>query len=121
MPIHFVGDNDGCFKCASNDTPKKSTEPTMTVHVSALRELLPKQCVCELIWCDNQDMIADPLTKGKTRIHVLNTVLRSREWSEEHEIETRSFKPPPTVALVVQIAQWLTPCAQLLDHRKTSF
>eukprot|EP00974_Lingulodinium_polyedra_P003781 355845-Lingulodinium_polyedra.AAC.1 len=43
MPIHLVGDNDGCFKCATNDNPKTSTEPTMTVHISALRELLEKQ------------------------------------------------------------------------------
>eukprot|EP00975_Prorocentrum_lima_P027863 5859342-Prorocentrum_lima.AAC.1 len=85
--------------------PKKSTEPTMAVHVSALRELL------------NQDMIADPLTKGKTRITVLNTVLHSREWAEEYETKTWSFKPPPTVALVEQIAH----CAQLLYHRKPSF
>eukprot|EP00975_Prorocentrum_lima_P054814 11492204-Prorocentrum_lima.AAC.1 len=40
MPRHLVGDNDGCFKCASNDNLQTSTEPTMTVHVSALRELL---------------------------------------------------------------------------------
>eukprot|EP00975_Prorocentrum_lima_P016681 3537334-Prorocentrum_lima.AAC.1 len=69
MPRHFVGDNDGCFKCASKDNPKTSTGPTMTVHVSALRELLDKQCVCELTWCDNRDMIAGPLGKGKTHRH----------------------------------------------------
>eukprot|EP00975_Prorocentrum_lima_P029281 6149441-Prorocentrum_lima.AAC.1 len=63
MPIHLVGDYDGCFKCASKGNPKTSTEPTMTVHVSALRESLQKQCVRELVWCDNRDMIADPLTK----------------------------------------------------------
>eukprot|EP00975_Prorocentrum_lima_P069608 12927292-Prorocentrum_lima.AAC.1 len=68
MPVHLVGDNDGCFKCASSDNHGTSTEPTMTVHVSALRELLQKQCVCEFIWRDNRDMIADPLTKWKTPI-----------------------------------------------------
>eukprot|EP00975_Prorocentrum_lima_P006972 1496991-Prorocentrum_lima.AAC.1 len=26
MPIYLVGDNDGCFKCATNDNPKTSTE-----------------------------------------------------------------------------------------------
>eukprot|EP00975_Prorocentrum_lima_P057353 12028413-Prorocentrum_lima.AAC.1 len=44
MPIYLVGDNDGYFKCATNDNPKISTEPTMTVQISALRELLEKQC-----------------------------------------------------------------------------
>eukprot|EP00975_Prorocentrum_lima_P034119 7170285-Prorocentrum_lima.AAC.1 len=56
MPIYLAGDNDGCFKCATNDNPKTSTEPTMTVHTSALRELLEKQCVRQIIWCDNRDM-----------------------------------------------------------------
>eukprot|EP00975_Prorocentrum_lima_P025987 5465880-Prorocentrum_lima.AAC.1 len=36
MPIHLAGDNDGRFKCASNDNPGTGTEPTMTVHASAL-------------------------------------------------------------------------------------
>eukprot|EP00975_Prorocentrum_lima_P013113 2784784-Prorocentrum_lima.AAC.1 len=66
MPIYLVGDNDGCFKCDTNDNPKTSTEPTMTVHISALLELLEKQCIREIIWCDNRDMVSDPLTKGKT-------------------------------------------------------
>eukprot|EP00975_Prorocentrum_lima_P053119 11140053-Prorocentrum_lima.AAC.1 len=49
MPICLVGDNDGCFKCATNGNPKS--------------ELFQKQCMRELIWCDNRDMVADPLTK----------------------------------------------------------
>eukprot|EP00975_Prorocentrum_lima_P050356 10543445-Prorocentrum_lima.AAC.1 len=36
MPIYLVGDNDSCFKCATNDNPKTRTEATMTVHISAL-------------------------------------------------------------------------------------
>eukprot|EP00975_Prorocentrum_lima_P031003 6508265-Prorocentrum_lima.AAC.1 len=36
MPIYLGGDKDGCFKCATNDNPTTSTEPTMTVHISAL-------------------------------------------------------------------------------------
>eukprot|EP00975_Prorocentrum_lima_P022239 4677764-Prorocentrum_lima.AAC.1 len=69
MPTHLVGDNDGCFNCASNDNPKMRTEPTLTIHLIALREQLEKQCVRELIWCDNRDMMADPFSKGKTRIN----------------------------------------------------
>eukprot|EP00975_Prorocentrum_lima_P015398 3260861-Prorocentrum_lima.AAC.1 len=73
----------------------------MAIHVSALRELLEKQCERKLIWCDNRDVIADPLTKGKTRRHALNTVLHNGEWAVEHETKKWSFKPPPTVALCV--------------------
>eukprot|EP00975_Prorocentrum_lima_P070225 12930804-Prorocentrum_lima.AAC.1 len=44
MAIHLVGDNDGCFNCASSDNPKMITEPTLTIYVSVLRDLLEKQC-----------------------------------------------------------------------------
>eukprot|EP00975_Prorocentrum_lima_P035744 7514029-Prorocentrum_lima.AAC.1 len=54
-------------------------------------------------------MIADPLTKGKTQRHVLNTVLHNGEWVVEHETKKWSFKPPPAVALFVQIAHGLNP------------
>eukprot|EP00975_Prorocentrum_lima_P040333 8469217-Prorocentrum_lima.AAC.1 len=71
----------------------------MTIHVSALRELLQKQCVRELIWCDNRDMIADPLTKAKARRHVLNIVLRNGEWVVVHEIKEWSLKHETTVEI----------------------
>eukprot|EP00975_Prorocentrum_lima_P030861 6476078-Prorocentrum_lima.AAC.1 len=46
MPIHVVGDNDGVFKCVINDNTTMNTEPTLTLHVRALRELLEKaECV----------------------------------------------------------------------------
>eukprot|EP00975_Prorocentrum_lima_P068485 12920973-Prorocentrum_lima.AAC.1 len=40
MPLHVVGDKDGVFKCVINDNPKMNIEPTLTLHVRALRELL---------------------------------------------------------------------------------
>eukprot|EP00975_Prorocentrum_lima_P048509 10148075-Prorocentrum_lima.AAC.1 len=67
----------------------------MTVHVSALRELLQKQCVRELVWCDNRGMMADPLTNGKTRRNVLNIALHSGEWVVEHETKKRSLTHLP--------------------------
>eukprot|EP00975_Prorocentrum_lima_P030494 6394692-Prorocentrum_lima.AAC.1 len=42
MPFHTVGDNDGVFKCVINDNPNMNTEPTLTLHVCALRELLDR-------------------------------------------------------------------------------
>eukprot|EP00975_Prorocentrum_lima_P013605 2891285-Prorocentrum_lima.AAC.1 len=43
MPIHVAGDNDGVFKCVINDNPNMNTEPPLTLHVRALRELLEKR------------------------------------------------------------------------------
>eukprot|EP00975_Prorocentrum_lima_P038877 8166255-Prorocentrum_lima.AAC.1 len=64
--------------------------------MSALRELLEKQCIREIIWCHNRDMVADPLTKGKTLRHVLNTVLHNGEWAVEHETKKWSHTAPST-------------------------
>eukprot|EP00975_Prorocentrum_lima_P011301 2400997-Prorocentrum_lima.AAC.1 len=68
----------------------------MTVHIRALRELLEKQCIRDIIWCDNPDMVAYPLTPGKTLRHVLNTVLLNGEWVVEHETKKWSHRAPPT-------------------------
>ena len=72
-PLIVVGDNDGVFKTVTAQNPKATTEPVLTPHVRAFRELLDKKVIKELIWADNRDMVADPLTKGKTRRNVLNT------------------------------------------------
>eukprot|EP00975_Prorocentrum_lima_P033547 7038865-Prorocentrum_lima.AAC.1 len=72
----------------------------MTVHISALRELLEKQCIREIIWCDHRDMVADPFTKGKTLRNVLNIVLHNGGWVVEHETKKWSHKAPSTVAPV---------------------
>ena len=101
MPICLVGDNDGCFMHVSNDNPKMSTEPTLTLHLRALRELLGKQCVREFVWCDNRDMIAY-LTKGKTRRNVFNAVLHNGEWIVAHETKKWNVKSVSSAALFVQ-------------------
>eukprot|EP00975_Prorocentrum_lima_P006388 1376272-Prorocentrum_lima.AAC.1 len=45
-------------------------------------------------------MVADPLTKGKTLRHVLNTVLHDGEWVVEHETKKWSHKAPTPVAIL---------------------
>eukprot|EP00975_Prorocentrum_lima_P018440 3883069-Prorocentrum_lima.AAC.1 len=55
-------------------------------------------------------MVADPLTKGKTLKHVLNTVLHNGERVVQHEVKKWSHTISPTVALFVQA--WLNPSAQ---------
>ena len=66
-PIHLCGDNKGVFTAVSAQNPKTPAEPNLTSHVRALRELLDKSgLITTIVWVDNRDMIADPLTKGKT-------------------------------------------------------
>ena len=74
-PIHLCGDNKGVFTAVSAQNPKTPAEPTLTPHVKALRELVDSNMITVLVWVDNRDMIADPLTKGKTRRNELSDVL----------------------------------------------
>ena len=84
LPIHLCGDNKGVFTAVCAQNPKANAEPTLTSHIKALRELLDCHAIGTLIWIDNRDMIADPLTKGKTRRNELNDVLNSAYWKVLH-------------------------------------
>ena len=55
--------------------PQTPAEPTLTAHVKSLREFLDRGHIRKLLWLDNRDMVADPLTKGKTKRNELNEVL----------------------------------------------
>ena len=79
-PIHLCGDNKGVFTAVSAQNPKTTAEPTLTPHVKALRELIDSNTITTLVWVDNHDMIANPLTKGKTRRNELNDVLDTGHW-----------------------------------------
>ncbi len=39
------------------------------------------------MWVDNRDMLADPLTKGKTRRNEINDVLNKGMWTINHKTE----------------------------------
>ena len=86
-PIHLCGDNKGVFTAVSAQNPKTTSEPTLTPHVKALREHIDRQAIRSIVWVDNRDMIADPLTKGKTRRNELNTVLDKGVWVIRHPTE----------------------------------
>ena len=60
-----MGDNDGVFRAVTSENPKAASEPILTPHIRAYREMIDKQQVGGIGWCDNRDMVADPLTKGK--------------------------------------------------------
>ena len=80
----IMGDNDGVFRAVTSENPKTASEPILTPHVRAYREMLDKQQLGGVGWCDNRDMIADPLTKGKTRRNDLNIMLNCGIWNVKH-------------------------------------
>ena len=91
VPCYVVGDNDGVFKAVSAENPRTASEPILTPHIRAYREMLDRHLIKQTIWCDNRDMIADPLTKGKTQRNLLNHVLNHGEWIVQHA--TRAWPP----------------------------
>ena len=58
----------------------------MTTHVRAYREIIESKQIQAMGWIDNRDMIADPLTKGKTQRNAINAVLNYGEWSVKQPI-----------------------------------
>ena len=79
LPIYIVGDNKGVFAAVSAENPAAKAEPVLTPHVKALRELIDRG-ILRIVWADNRDMVADPLTKGKTKRNELNHTLTKGEW-----------------------------------------
>ena len=86
-PIHQCGDNKGVFTAVSSQNPKTTAEPTLTPHVKALREYLDLRAITTIVWVDNRDMIADPLTKGKTKRNEINDVLNKGIWKIKYATE----------------------------------
>ncbi len=87
MPVMLAGDNKGVFQTITAQNPKAPTEPLLTPHIRAIRDFLDRNLLNTLFWIDNRDMIADPLTKGKTRRNILNDVLSTGRWKIEHPTE----------------------------------
>ena len=80
-PIHLCGDNKGVFTAVTAQNPKTPAEPTLTAHVKALREYLDMCHIARYIWLDNRNMLADALTKGKTKRNELVDVLDKGFWN----------------------------------------
>ena len=70
----IIGDNDGVYRAVIAENPKAASEPVLTPHIRAYCEMIDTYQVGGIGWCDNRDMIADPLTKGKTIRHDLNAM-----------------------------------------------
>ena len=81
-----LGDNDGVWRAVTAENPKTPTEPALTPHVRALREMLDKRQIKAIGWTDNRDMIADPLTKGKTQRNIINVVMNTGTYIIKHPV-----------------------------------
>ena len=102
----IMGDNDGVFRAVTSENPKTASEPILTPHVRAYREMLDKQQIGGIGWCDNRDMLADPLTKGKTRRNDLNVMLNRclptpSVWEEAASRVCSSHRLHPDVQVAV--------------------
>ena len=87
-PIHLCGDNKGVFMAVSAQNPKTPAEPNLTPHVRAIREFLDRTGhITPIVWVDNRDMVADPLTTGKTIRNALIAVLDKGIWLIVHPTE----------------------------------
>ena len=78
LPIYLAGDNRGVYTSVSAENPSAKAEPVLTPHVKALRELVDRG-ILRIVWVDNRDMVADPLTKGKTKRNELNHTMTNGE------------------------------------------
>ena len=79
LPIYLAGDNKGVLTSVRSENPSAKAEPVLTPHVKALRELVDRGII-RLVWVDNRDMVADPLTKGKTKRNSLNFTMSQGAW-----------------------------------------
>ena len=52
------------FQAIHSHTIKIPSEKSLALHLFWLRELLDRQVINELKWCDTRDMTADGHTKG---------------------------------------------------------
>ena len=73
----ILGDNEGVYRAVTAENPRTPTEPILTPHVRAYREMLDNKVIKAIGWVDNRDMVADPLTKGKTQRNIINLLLNS--------------------------------------------
>ena len=76
----ILGDNDGVWRAVTAESPHTPTEPAFTPHARAYREILDTKQIKAIGWVANRDMVADPLTKGKTRRNNLNIMLNQGQW-----------------------------------------
>ena len=60
----LVTDSMSLFQAISAHTLKMPREKSLVLHLFWLRELLNRQVLNELKWCDTRDMTADGHTKG---------------------------------------------------------
>ena len=92
VPTVLCGDSKGVFEAVQSQSGKCKIDQSFAMHVKALREACAKYQIHEIVWLDNRDMIADPLTKGRTNRQELMKVMQTGIWLIEHATEKWSAR-----------------------------
>ncbi len=87
----LVTDSMSLFQAISSHTVKIPSEKSLALHLFWLRELLTRQVLNELKWCDTRDMTADGHTKGSVN---RNALLQLMKGSFAYKHATQSTKVP---------------------------
>ena len=51
----IIGDNDGVYRAVTAENPNAASEPILTPHIRAYREMIDNHQVGGIGWCDNRD------------------------------------------------------------------
>ena len=94
LDIHAVTDNYGLYSAITKDEPSAGSDASMIMHVKAARYYLDNGNLSTLTWCDNRDMLADGLTKGKPPRNIINDALNQCKWIPEHPCSTWKPRKP---------------------------
>jgi len=94
LEIHAVTDNFGLYSAITKDEPSAGSDASMIMHVKAARHYLDNGNLTSLTWCDNRDMLADGLTKGKPPRNIINDALDNCTWVPAHTCTTWQPRKP---------------------------
>ena len=96
LDVHVVTDNYGLYAAITKEEPSPGSDVSMANHVRAARTYLDNRNITTITWCDNRDMIADGLTKGRPARDAINDVLSTGQWIlETTTCETWASKHAP--------------------------
>ena len=76
MPMILALDAYSVFSATTAVNVKTPADSSLLAHLQYLRELLDRDVLSEIWWCDTRDMLADGLTKGQVHRDALQDAMR---------------------------------------------
>ena len=86
IKVFLTIDAESVFKSLSSKELKKPTECTLLGHISWIRQMMERNIVHCVQWCDTRDMTADGHTKGSIDRELLLQVMSGYQ-SFKHELK----------------------------------